>query len=261
MMKMFTKEYWGYACRELKDIRKMVLAALLCAIIVIIDVAVPIPVLPGGLTIKFTFFIVALGCAIYGPIIAIIVAVASDVIAWLFSSYAFHIGYMLTEIVVALFFCLFLYRQKITIMKLFAARFCANFLAHLPLNSIWDMQFTGQGYLALLWSRLIKNMILLPIEVFILAGFFSYIIPSVMQMSLLPIHSKEEVDRLRFNWKIWDFIGFYFCTGGAALIYIAYLDYGNVFWWIGAGCLLVGIVLIAFASILNHRNKKKKANI
>ena len=257
MMKMFTKEYWLSAVRELGNTRKLAFAALICAITVALDGLVKIPVLPGGLEIKVTFFVIALGCAVYGPIAGILLAAVVDTLSvFLFpTGFAYFPGYLLTEIIVSIFYSLFLYRQKITVGKLFCAKVCTNYLAHVALNALWASMLMDKGYLYYLWSSLIKNSILLPIEVLLMAGFFAAVVPIFARMKLLPHHSKAELAALSPNAGFCPVLGASALIGGGASLYFSYFKDGGVFFF-ALGCFLLaaGIVLISLGIV--YRKKK-----
>ena len=202
-MRIFTKEYWFRSAKELKNIRHLAFAALICALTVALDGLVKIPLLPGGLEIKFTFVFIALGCAVYGPVTGMLIAVVVDTLSFLIfpTGYAYFPGYMLTEMLVSLIYGLFFYRQKITVWKLAAAKICTNYLCHVGLNALWSSILLSKGYLFYLGSSLVKNTLLLPIEVLIMAVFFALTIPPFAKMGLLPAHSEKELQKLTFRRK------------------------------------------------------------
>lgn len=196
---MFQKEYWLSSARELKDIKKLVFAALICAMTVALDGVARIPLMPG-LEIKLTFFVIALGCAVYGPVAGMLMAVVVDTLCFLVANtgYAYFPGYMITEVLVSLTYGLFFYRRKITVAKLFCAKVCTNYLWHLLLNSLWSAILYGKGYLYYLGTSVVKNTVLLPIEVLIMAAMFALLLPPLSKLGLLPRHSEQELAKLTF---------------------------------------------------------------
>lgn len=197
-MQIFTKEYWLDACKELKSLKRLAFAALICALTVVLDAYATITIIPGSLQVKCTFIVIALGCAVYGPVAAGFIAIVVDTLSYfLFSGgYGYFPGYMITEIIVSLFYCFFLYRKKITVYRLFFAKLCTNFLAHLLLNSLWNSILMEEGYLYHFWNGLIKNAVLLPFEVLILALLFGAVLPLFSKAGLLPAHNEEDLSRL-----------------------------------------------------------------
>lgn len=255
-MNIFSKEYWKSACLELKSLKRLSFAALVCALTVALDGLARIPLIPGSLEIKCTFIIIALGCAVYGPVAAALIAIVVDTMSFfLFSTgFAYFPGYMITEIVVSLIYCFFLYRRKITVFRLFFAKVCTNYLAHLLLNSLWSSLLMGKGYLYYFWNSLIKNTILLPFEVLLLAVFFGAVLPFFSRMGLLPAHSSEELIRLSFKRGGLTVLGLLLMGGSLCCLYlIATTSKTLLFSLLGGLLLLSGIALLII-------NRKKRAD-
>ncbi|MBQ8892920.1 MAG: folate family ECF transporter S component [Clostridia bacterium] len=258
-MNIFTKEYWITACRELKDIRRLAFAALICAVTVALDGLVKIPVLPGGLEIKVTFFIIALGCAVYGPVAGVLIAAVVDTLSFFLfpTGFAYFPGYMLTEMLVSLFYSFFLYHRKITVHKLFFAKVCTNYLAHVLLNSLWASILMNKGYLYYFWSSLIKNTMLLPLEVLVLAAFFGAVTPFFARVGLLPAHRAEELERLQFGKSALSVFGLTALLGCTAGLYYGVFKAagtaGTVFCILSALLGMAGVILLIASAILNKK--------
>ncbi len=260
-MSIFSKEYWKAACSELKNLKKLAFAALICAVTVALDGLVRIPIVPGQLEIKATFFIIALGCAVYGPVAGVLIAAVVDTLSFFLfpTGFAYFPGYMITEMVVSVFYSFFLYRRKITVSGLFFAKVCANYLAHVLLNSLWAYVLMGKTYLYYFWSGLIKNTLLLPIEVLILAAFFAAVTPFFARVGLLIAHGEEELKKLRPNASVFPIFALSCLLGGGCSVYYAVgaESLGWVFYLLG-GLLLGGAVALAIAGLLSK--KKNKTN-
>ena len=77
----FSKAYWCDAAAELKDIRMLVVTALLIALRVALKpLAIP---LGPQMSIQTAMLATALGAMIYGPVVAIPAAVISDTIGFM----------------------------------------------------------------------------------------------------------------------------------------------------------------------------------
>lgn len=259
ILSIFKKEYWMAAFGALKDIRKLAFAALICALTVALDGLIRIPVVPGGLEIKVTFFIIALGCAIYGPVASVLIAVVVDTLSFFLfpTGFAYFPGYMVTEILVSLFYCFFFYRQKITVPRIFFAKICSNYLAHVLLNSLWASILMGKGYLYYFWSSLIKNTVLLPFEVLIIAAFFGAVIPFFSRAKMLPAYTQAELKRLRFGKSAWPTFGLTALLGYCGCIAYA-LKKANgttatVFLILGIAFGVAGLALLATGFLLKNK--------
>ncbi len=196
-MNIFSKDYWAGSAKELKNVRHLVFAALICAITVALDGIARIPLFMG-LEIKLTFFVIAFGCAVYGPVTGMLLAAVVDTLCFFIANtgYAYFPGYMVTEVLVSLIYGLFFYRQKITLPRLLGAKLCTNYLCHVGLNALWSSILYGKGYLFYLGSSLIKNTLLLPVEVLIMAAFFALAIPPFAKLGLLPAHNQKDLQKL-----------------------------------------------------------------
>lgn len=195
-MKIFTKDYWKASLLACTDLKKLVFAALIAALTIALD-GLKIPLAPGTLEIKITFLLVATGCAIYGPLWGALIAVAVDLLSFFLvpPGFPFFPGYMLTEVIVALIFGLFLFRQRISVTKIFCAKILTN-ITHIFLNSLWASIFSGKAYLAHLGISIIKNTLLLPIESILLCCLFGLLIPHLSRLGLLPAHSQGAIKQL-----------------------------------------------------------------
>ena len=190
--------YWQYAADELKSIRRLVLCAMFCALTVAIS-SMFITV-GENLYIYFTCFVNVVACAVCGPVLAILYAVAADTLSFfLFSTGGYFPGYLLSSVLGCLVYALLLYRRRITVGKLFAAKFLVNYGVNVALGSVWSSILYGKGYLYYLFKSLVKNTILLPFEVIVMAAIFAVLLPAFSRFKLLPVMSETDRDKLRIG--------------------------------------------------------------
>lgn len=182
----FSTTYWKNAKLELHSIKMLILASLFISLqIVISSFFIPVPSL-GTIRIYFTFLVISLGSLIYGPILAILVAIVSDTLGYLIHPQgAYFIGYCLTGIVSNLLYALFFYQTKITLMKIFICKLLVNIFANIILNGLWDSILSGANYTALILTRIPKNLILLPFEVIMIYFLFKTMLPLLKQHNLI----------------------------------------------------------------------------
>ena len=93
----FSKQYWKDAAAELKDPRMLVITALMIALrIALKPLAIP---LGPQLSIQTATLATALGCMIYGPVMAIPAAIISDTVGFMiFPTGDYFLPFVLTEI-------------------------------------------------------------------------------------------------------------------------------------------------------------------
>ena len=118
----FSRSYWQDAAAELKDTKMLVFAAFMIALRVALKL-VAIPLAPN-LKINTAFLANALGAMVYGPVVASVAAVVSDVLGVMLTGEPYFPPFALTEIAGSVIFALFLYRAKVTPTRVMLSRFC-----------------------------------------------------------------------------------------------------------------------------------------
>ena len=183
----FSAEYWRLSAGELKSTRVLVLAALMTALRIAVK-SLKISIGPN-LTITFGFIINALGSAIYGPVVAAITSAISDTMgAILFPSGSYFYPFTLVEMAGGMIFALFIYRARITTMRVVLARFAVTAICNLILNPIcmyyYYKFYTQQSYAIFTVPRVVKNLALFPLQALILVIFFNAMLPITNRMEL-----------------------------------------------------------------------------
>ncbi|MDD3225552.1 MAG: folate family ECF transporter S component, partial [Clostridium sp.] len=95
-----------------------------------------------------------------------IMAAAADILgSVLFSSSGTYFpGFTLSAFVGGIIYGLFLYNKKINMLNIFLAVVLINVFVNMGLNTIWLTMLTGKGFMAIIIPRLIKNIIMIPIQ-------------------------------------------------------------------------------------------------
>lgn len=243
------------AVRDLKDLRKLLFAALICALSVVVS-SVFITV-GENLRIYFTFFLTAVGASVYGPIVGVLAAIVTDTLSFFaFPSGPYFPGYMLSEVCNALIYSIFLYRRKITLLRLFSARLLVNGLVNVLLGSLWSKMLFGQGYLFYLVKSVVKNALLLPLEVIALAALFALLIPPFSRLKLLPPHEKKDLRQLGISQSVYYIFSTSFALAGACSLYYGQ-KYSESIVFTVLGCVLLLIAAVIMATkLFVHRNEE-----
>lgn len=177
--------WWRSALAELRSFRTMVLAALLLALRIVVS-AFFIP-LGDNLRVYFSFFVTGLGSVVFGPFWALLYGFGSDVLGYLIHpTGGFFPGYVLTAMLGALCYALFLYRARITVLRLFLCKLCVNLLVNVGLGALWSSILYGKGYYYYLAKSIVKNLLLLPVETALLVLFLSLMLPIMARSGLVP---------------------------------------------------------------------------
>jgi ECF transporter S component (folate family) len=248
---VFALGYWRTAAGELKDLRRLVFAALCCALSIVVGALYV--VVGDNLRVYFTFFITAVGCAVYGPVVGMLAAAVTDTLNFvLFPSGPYFPGYLLSEMLASLIYGLFLYRKKITVLRLFGAKFLVNYLCNVVLGSLWSQMLYGKGYLYYLAKSLVKNSLLLPIEVMLLAALFAMLVPVFSRLGLLPHHDRQDLMKLSLTSSAFTVFGLdCLLAGGCSLYYSTTLESGmSVFQNLAIGLAVLGVALLVTGPLL-----------
>lgn len=180
----FSLAYWKDAASECKSVRSLAHAAFLCALAIVIE-KFNIPLSPY-LQISLSFFAVALCSMLTGPVLAVICGVVVDLIGAIGSPYPFFFGYTLTAILTAVIYALFLYRGKITYLRVLWAEIVINFLINAFLGSFWRVFLYHGAFWVYFSLALVKNLVLLAPEAFVLCAFLRVLAPPLKQVGILP---------------------------------------------------------------------------
>lgn len=201
----FSKAYWGDAASELKDTRMLVFAALMIALRVAMKL-VAIPLAPG-LKINTAFIVNALGAMVFGPVMAAICAVATDFLGYLQNPEGvYFIPFVLTEVAGSVIFALFLYRAKVTPVRVMLSRFTicivVNMLIQTPIYMWYYALYMGgkQYTFAMALPSVIKNLFMFPIESLVLTLFLRIMVPITGRMGLT-YTGTDAKDALKFSGK------------------------------------------------------------
>ena len=196
----FSKEYWKQAASELKNTKELIFAALMIALrIALKSVSIYIA---ADLRISIEFLVNALGAMVFGPVVAIAGAAVSDTLgALLFPSGPYFFPFIFTEIAGSLVFALFFYRTKITVTKVILSRFCTNFFVNIilqtPIMVLYYQMMLGKTYKILNLPRMIKNLVLFPIESLLLVLFLRALIPPLKSLG----YKVSDISNLHFTKK------------------------------------------------------------
>ncbi len=189
----FSRDYWRDAAAELKDIRMLVVTALLIALRIALK---PFAIYIGPqMAIQTATLATALGAMIFGPVLAIPAAIISDTIGFMiFPTGDYFLPFMLTEIASTMFYALCLYRAKPSATRVIIARFLICFVVNVVLQQLifaWQYTYMGNPDKAkdtitgiMTVARIFKNLFFFPIEVVVITLFLKVLVPVSTRMKL-----------------------------------------------------------------------------
>lgn len=190
----FSKAYWKDAALELKDIRMLVITALMIALRIALK---PFAIYIGPqMAIQTATLATALGAMLFGPVVAIPAAMISDTIGFMiFPTGDYFLPFMLTEIGSTMIYALFLYRAKPSATRVMLARFCICLFINVILQQVifaWQYTYMGNpdkakdaimGMTSI--ARIFKNLFFFPIETVVLTLFLKVLMPVVQRAKLV----------------------------------------------------------------------------
>ena len=86
----------------------------------------------------------------------------------------FFFGFTFNAMLSGLIYGSLLYRRPVSIKRIVIAEFFVKLVINCGLNTLWISMLYGKGFIALLGPRVIKNVIMLPIDSFILFFALTY---------------------------------------------------------------------------------------
>lgn len=116
--------------------------------------------------IGFGFLPLAIMGILYGPVTAFTGGVISDLLGFvMFPTGTYFPGFTLTTGLTALTFSYLLYNKDFSIKNITIASLIVCIVLNLGLDTLWLSILFGKGYLMLLPTRVVKSLIMIPIQV------------------------------------------------------------------------------------------------
>jgi len=161
---MVNKNHFSF----LKDIFSLVLVALFIAVYGVLAL-LRIYIIPNQLRLSLTFMPVAWSAMLFGPVAGGLTGALGDIVGWTINPMGpFFPGFTFSAFVTGVIYGLFLYKREITWKRVFLASITMVLIVEAGLNTIWLSIMTGSAYKVLIGARIIKSIVLMPVQAFIL---------------------------------------------------------------------------------------------
>ncbi len=155
---LFTDSY-----RELKSVRTVTTLAMFAAIAIVLG-AFSIEV-SSYVRIGFSSIPNGLAAYLFGPAVGGIFSGVLDILKYLIKpTGAFYPPMTLVTVLAGVLYGIFYYKKKITLPRVLATKFVVMLLCNVILNTMCLADLYGNGFLALLPARALKNFIMWPID-------------------------------------------------------------------------------------------------
>ncbi|WP_198023199.1 folate family ECF transporter S component [Clostridium algidicarnis] len=155
--------------------KKIVTMALFIAITFILSRFLSIQLLPT-IKISFAFLPIALSAMLFGPVYGGVMAGVEDLIgAILVPKGPFFPGFTLSAFIVGLIYGLVLYKKPKTITRFIVSSVLITLIVHIFLNTLWLAILFDKAFILITQTRILKALIMLPIEVITLSLTWKYL--------------------------------------------------------------------------------------
>jgi len=159
------KELYQQSLQELCHTKTVVLCGLLAALAIVLSMVASIQLGPyikigfSGLPNRIVEFL-------FGPAVGCLFGGALDLLKYVLKPDGpFFFGFTFNAMLSGLIYGTLLYRRPVSIKRI---------VINCGLNTLWISMLYGKGFIALLGPRVIKNVIMLPIDSFILFFALTY---------------------------------------------------------------------------------------
>ena len=160
------KELYQQSLQELCHTKTVVLCGLLAALAIVLSMVIKIGF--SGLPNRIVEFL-------FGPAVGCLFGGALDLLKYVLKPDGpFFFGFTFNAMLSGLIYGTLLYRRPVSIKRIVIAEFFVKLVINCGLNTLWISMLYGKGFIALLGPRVIKNMIMLPIDSFILFFALTY---------------------------------------------------------------------------------------
>ncbi len=188
----FSRSYWHDAFSDFKKLPTLAFSALMIAACIALSY---IPSIPVGdqVRVSWGFLARALCGMVGGPVNALLFGAAEDTISYLMHPTGpYFPGYMLTTMLGTLLYALFLYRTRVSVLRIFLAKLSTNIL-NVTLGALWSSILYGKAYWIVASTSLVKNAVMLPVQTAMLALFFAAFLPVLGRAGFLPSQSSRKL--------------------------------------------------------------------
>ncbi len=191
----FSGGYWRSAITSLGKLRLFTMVALLTAFAILSETYF-IP-LSREIKISYTFIPIALCAVIGGPYLTVICCIIEDMLGVILSGQTVFAGYILSTVLTGLIYSFFFYRSHFSFKRIVFAKLIDNLFVNVLLGAVWRKHYFDYPIPLALGVSGIKNLIMLPLEVFILSLAFSSLYTPLKRTKLVPQRTESSLNRER----------------------------------------------------------------
>ncbi len=157
--------------RESAQIIKKPQTLAICAMLIAINAVLGQFTLPisESVRIGFGFVTVPVASMLYGPLVGCAMGMLQDVVSLMIKpTGGLIIALTLNAGMMGIIYSTFFYKRKVTVLRVISAQFIVVCVINIVLNSVALAPVVGGGMAGILPGRLIKNIVMLPIQIMIM---------------------------------------------------------------------------------------------
>lgn len=149
---------------ELRELKTLAVSAMLLAIAVVLGFYTL--QLTDYIKIGFAYIVNEMTGLLFGPAVGGIVGGLADLVKYLVKPTGpFFPGFTISGFCGGMLYGFVLYKKPLTVRRVILANLLVTLLVNLGLNTYWLTLLYGDSFIALLPARILKQLIMLPIEV------------------------------------------------------------------------------------------------
>lgn len=162
-------ECYSSAFQQLKITHNLVLCGLMAALAVVLNYTTSIFITPN-IRIGFSGLPNRVVEYLFGPCVGAIFGGMLDILKYMLKpdGGAFFFGYTFNVMVAGILYGTILYKRPVKLWRIFVAEFLTKTIVNCGLNTLWISILNGNAFMAILPARVLKNIIMLPIDTVIL---------------------------------------------------------------------------------------------
>lgn len=158
------KQLFSDSLHEFTVTKNLVLCGLMAAIAIVLSMVASISIGPyvkigfSGIPNRIVEFL-------FGPVVGCIFGGALDLLKFMIKPDGpFFFGFTFNVMLAGLIFGCLLYHKPLSIKRIVIAEFLVKLIVNCGLNTLWISMLYGKAFFVLLPMRLLKNVIMLPID-------------------------------------------------------------------------------------------------
>ncbi len=157
------KVMFSESVHELREIKTLAVTAMLLAIAVVLGFYTL--QLTDYIKIGFAYIVNEMTGMLFGPVVGGIVGGLADLVKYLVKPTGpFFPGFTVSGFLGGMIYGMVLYKKPLSVKRVILANFLVTVIVNIFLNTYWLTLLYGDGFVALLPARIVKQAVMLPIE-------------------------------------------------------------------------------------------------